>query len=122
MMGGDKIYWERLNLQNAAAGARSITEIQPQQTLSHQLEIAGELYELLLIPQTEYTWRFELPHLTLGLTIPSGFKLRLLTEDLQPFPDNKAVATTAIQSLIYICRIRIRRRHSLANRTLTIKL
>jgi hypothetical protein len=40
-----------------------------------------------------------LRHLTVGLTIPSGFKLRLLTEDLQPFPDNKAVATTAVESL-----------------------
>ncbi len=103
-------------------GARSITEIQPQQTLSRQLEIAGQLYELLLIPETEDTWRFELHHLTVGLSIPSGFKLRLLTEDLQPFPDNKAVATTAVQSLIYRCRIRTTRRHSLGNRTLTGKL
>ncbi|MBK1987752.1 DUF1822 family protein [Sphaerospermopsis aphanizomenoides BCCUSP55] len=91
--------WEKLNLQNAAAGARSVTETQPQQTLSRQLQIAGQLYELLITSQTEDTWRFELRHLTVGLTIPAGFKLRLLTEDLQTFPDNEAVATTAVESL-----------------------
>jgi Protein of unknown function (DUF1822) len=31
--------------------------------------------------------------------IPGGFKLRLLTEDLQSFPDNESVATTAIEVL-----------------------
>lgn len=91
--------WEKLNLQNATAGARSITETQPQQKLSRQLQIAGQLYELLLTSQPEDTWRFELRHLTVGFTIPAGFKLRLLTEDLQPFPNNEAVATTAVESL-----------------------
>ncbi|WP_413173657.1 DUF1822 family protein [Anabaena azotica] len=91
--------WEKLNLQNATAGARSTTATQPQQTLSRQLQIAGQLYELLLTSQPEDTWRFELRHLTVGLTIPAGFKLRLLTEDLQNFPDNEAVATTAVESL-----------------------
>ncbi|MBD2568492.1 DUF1822 family protein [Anabaena lutea] len=95
----ENIGWGKLNLEMGAASARSVTETQPQQTLFRQLEIAGQLYELLVIPQTEETWRFELRNLTIAATIPGGFKLRLLTEDLQPFPDNEAVATTAVQSI-----------------------
>ncbi|MBD2666622.1 hypothetical protein B6N60_02087 [Richelia sinica FACHB-800] len=90
--------WGKLNLEFGAAGARSVIENQPQQSISRQLAIAGQLYELSIIPQRE-TWRFELRHLTVGVNIPGGFKLRLLTEDLQPFPNNEAVATTAVESL-----------------------
>lgn len=35
----------------------------------------------------------------MGAAIPGGFKLRLLTEDLQPFPNNEDVATTAVELL-----------------------
>jgi hypothetical protein len=36
---------------------------------------------------------------TAKAAIPGGFKLRLLTEDLQPFPDNEDVATTTVELL-----------------------
>jgi hypothetical protein len=35
----------------------------------------------------------------MGARIPSGFKLRLLTEDLQDFENNEDVATTAVDHL-----------------------
>jgi hypothetical protein len=96
------IGWGRLDLQLSAVGARSVTQTQLQQPLSRQLAIAGQVYELLIIPQGEPAagvWRFELRHLTIGALIPGGFQLRLLTADLQPFPDNEAIATTATETL-----------------------
>lgn len=44
-------------------------------------------------------WRFELRHTIIGAAIPGGLKLRLLTEDLQPFPNNEDMATTAMEQL-----------------------
>ena len=44
-------------------------------------------------------WRFELRNAAISAAIPGGFKLRLLTEDLQPFPNNEDVATTAVEQL-----------------------
>ncbi|MDB9343812.1 DUF1822 family protein [Nodularia spumigena CS-586/05] len=94
--------WEKLNLQLSVAGARSVEERQPGVSLSRQLAIAGQSYELLITPQgqPETThWRFELRNTTIGAVIPGGFKLRLLTEDLQPFPQNEDIATTAVEKL-----------------------
>lgn len=94
--------WSKLNLQLSAAGARSVEETQPGVSLSRQLAIAGQLYELLITPQGEAEnphWRFELRNTTVGAAIPGGFKLRLLTEDLQPFPNNEDIATTAVEQL-----------------------
>ncbi|MBE9201162.1 MULTISPECIES: DUF1822 family protein [unclassified Nodularia (in: cyanobacteria)] len=94
--------WEKLNLQLSPAGARSIEERQPGVSLSRQLAIAGQLYELLITPQGQPDtthWRFELRNATMGAAIPGGFKLRLLTEDLQPFPNNEDIATTAVEQL-----------------------
>jgi Protein of unknown function (DUF1822) len=56
----------------------------------------------LVIPQGEPDapiWRFQLRNATVGAAIPGGFKLRLLTEDLQPFPNNEDIATTAVEQL-----------------------
>ncbi|MBD2344102.1 DUF1822 family protein [Anabaena subtropica] len=94
--------WGRLNLQLSAAGARSIEDRQPGVTLSRRLTIAGQLYELLITPQGEPEtpyWRFELRNANVGAAIPGGFKLRLLTEDLQPFPNNEDIATNAVEQL-----------------------
>ncbi|MBW4556087.1 MAG: DUF1822 family protein [Trichormus sp. ATA11-4-KO1] len=98
----EAIGWGKLNMQLSAAGARSAEEIPPGVTLSRQLAIAGQLYELLITPQGEPDapyWRFELRHTTVGAAIPGGFTLRLLTEDLQPFPNNEDTATTAVEQL-----------------------
>ncbi len=94
--------WEKINLQPNRAGARNVTENQPRVILSRQLAIAGQLYELVITPQGQPQithWRFELRHTIIGAAIPGGFKLRLLTEDLQPFPNNEDMATTAVEQL-----------------------
>lgn len=96
------IGWGRLNLQLSAAGAKSVEDRQPEVTLSRRLAIAGQLYELLITPQGEPDapyWRFELRNTIIGAAIPGGFKLRLLTEDLQAFPNNEDIATTAVEKL-----------------------
>jgi hypothetical protein len=99
----ENIGWGSLNLQLlSAASARSVEETQPQTILSRQLAIAGQTYELRIIPQTEgesSIWRFELRNTAVGAAIPGGFKLRLLTEDLQSFPNNEDIAITAVEQL-----------------------
>jgi hypothetical protein len=94
--------WESLNLNFSSAGARSLEQAQSNLVISRQLTIAGQLYELRIVPQideAETIWRFELNHTIPGAFIPNGFKLRLLTEDLQPFPDNEDIATTTSTQL-----------------------
>ncbi|BAZ08088.1 DUF1822 family protein [Calothrix sp. NIES-3974] len=94
--------WSRLQLQTGFAGARSLEQSQNTLILSRQLAIAGQSYELRIVPQThngERTWRFEFRNAIAGGAIPGGFKLRLLTEDLQPLPNNEDVATTATDLL-----------------------
>ena len=98
----ETIGWGRLNLQLSAAGARSVAAAQPQAMFSRQLAIAGQTYELSIIPQGEpedRIWRFQLRHTIVAAAIPGGFQLRLLTEDLQPFPNNEDIATTAVEQL-----------------------
>ncbi len=95
------IGWESLNMQ-LSAGARSTEASQEDVMLSRRLAIAGQFYQLCIVPQNrdEMTiWRFELRNAAVGGVIPGGFKLRLLTEDLQPFPNNEDVATTAVEQL-----------------------
>jgi hypothetical protein len=97
--------WERLELQAAPAGARSGEPTDPNainSVLTRSLTIAGQPYELQISPQgpaADRTWRFELRPTLLGGTIPGGFILRLLTEDLQPFEGNEAIATSPIDRL-----------------------
>ncbi|MBD2502034.1 DUF1822 family protein [Anabaena azotica] len=94
--------WGRWNLQLTGARARSVEDRQARVTLSRRLTIAGQLYELLITPQGEPDapfWRFELRNATVGAAVPGGFKLRLLTEDLQPFPNNEDIATNAVEQL-----------------------
>jgi hypothetical protein len=89
-------------MQLSVGGARSVEETQPQTILSRQLAIAGQTYELRIIPQTQgesTIWRFELRNAAVGAAIPGGFKLRLLTEDLQTFPNNEDIAITAVEQL-----------------------
>ena len=62
----------------------------------------GQIYELTITPQSQLNatiWYFELRNAAVGAAIPGGFKLRLLTEDLQPFPNNEDIATTAVEQL-----------------------
>ncbi|MBN3888099.1 MAG: DUF1822 family protein [Nostoc sp. JL31] len=98
----EAVGWGSFDLQLSAAGARGVEDTQPSTILSRRLAIAGQIYELLIRPQGEpdaTIWRFELRNAAIGAAIPGGFKLRLLTEDLQPFPNNEDVAATAVEQL-----------------------
>jgi len=99
-----EIGWRRIELQPGFAGARGVELTDDEAILSRQLQIAGQQYELQVFPLNNLepqTWRFKLQNSALGGIIPGGFKLRLLTEDLQPFEGNEDVALTA-QELLYI--------------------
>ena len=66
------------------------------------LVIAGQPYELRLFASprsAESTWRVELRSASANGRIPSGFTLRLLTEDLQSMANNEHTATTEIERL-----------------------
>ena len=85
---------------SADAGARSVDSQQTEMMLSRQLTIAGQSYQLFIVPiDAGTTWRFELQNAAIGGLIPGGFKLRLLTEDLQSFPGNEDVARAAVEKL-----------------------
>ncbi|AFY44904.1 DUF1822 family protein [Nostoc sp. PCC 7107] len=97
----ETIGWERWNLELSAA-SRSVGDRQTEVNISRRLAIAGQFYELTITPQGEpdsLYWRFELRNAIVGAAIPGGFKIRLLTEDLQPFPNNEDIATTAVEQL-----------------------
>ena len=94
---------ERSEVRLFSMGARGEESTAQEVILSRQLLIAGQHYELRVLPKSELEeniWRFELRSSTSGL-IPGGFKLRLLTEDLQAFENNEDVAATA-QDQLYI--------------------
>lgn len=98
----ENLGWGRLNLQLSAAGGKSGDDTPQAVVLSRQLAIAGQVYDFNIKPQgegEETVWRFELRNATVGAAIPGGFKLRLLTEDLQTFPNNEDIATTAVSQL-----------------------
>lgn len=87
------------------ATARSMRSV-PATGLLRQLTIAGETYSLEISPveddrrtETAQVWRFELRPVAPLQTIPAGFKLRLLTEDLQTFENNQDTAFSAVESL-----------------------
>ncbi|WP_413199245.1 DUF1822 family protein [Nostoc piscinale] len=93
--------WNYLDLETSL-GSRGIAQTNEPVILTRHLIIAGQNYELQVQSPGEITsgiWVIELQSLSLQGLIPSGFKLRLLTEDLQPFPDNECVADTATEKL-----------------------
>ena len=64
------------------------------------MAIANQPYELTILPLAEAGgWKFELCCLTPGCMIPTGFKLRLLTEDLEGFEGNEDIATEPVEKL-----------------------
>jgi len=95
-----QIGWQQVELQPSEARSRSLEPTSSSAVLSRQLAIAGQQYELRIIQQDpEQQWRFELRNTTAGALIPGGFKLRLLTEDLQDFENNEDTATAAVEQL-----------------------
>jgi hypothetical protein len=84
--------WQLREFNLAGVGVRSFTT-----GIAKPLIIAGQTYELRVFPlgpTSDRTWRFELRSTPPGSQIPTGFKLRLLTEDLQPMENNEDTATT----------------------------
>ena len=94
--------WQQFALQTAWEGARGGGATATPSILSRQLTICGQAYELRVLPLSDAEaniWRFELRNTTLAGAIPGGFKLKLLTEDLQPFENNEDVALEAVDRL-----------------------
>ncbi|MEH1945670.1 MAG: DUF1822 family protein [Nostoc sp.] len=91
--------WEKREFVVVPTGMRSA---EPVLGLSRQIKVAEQTYELRIFPKSaseDYVWRFELRSTTLDGQIPAGFKLRLLTEDLQAFENNQDTATTPVDML-----------------------
>ncbi|MBD2326652.1 DUF1822 family protein [Alkalinema sp. FACHB-956] len=91
--------WQQVDLQFATVGARGHGE-DPSETVAfaRQLTIAGQSYELQITPLDDFL-RFELRNTNSGGLIPGGFRLTLLTEDLEMFEGNQALAESAIEAL-----------------------
>jgi hypothetical protein len=82
--------WRSLEFRPVQIGVRNTNR-----GVARQLVIAGDRYEFSVTPIEDFkgrSWRFELRRLA-GDQIPASFRLRLLTEDLQPFECNEDVAT-----------------------------
>jgi hypothetical protein len=97
--------WGKIELQSNFAGARGFRDAGSTSTLPtlvRRLTIGGQEYDLGVKPQgnlQDRVWRFELRHVSEAEVIPVGTKLRLLTEDLQPFDGNQVQATTPVDKL-----------------------
>jgi hypothetical protein len=95
--------WRQIELSFSTEGSRgaaTVDAVVPAFGLAKKLAIAGQAYELKILPLEEAgAWRFELCCLTPGCMIPAGFKLRLLTSELQNFDDNEDLATEAVPNL-----------------------
>lgn len=93
--------WGRVDYQIGAAAARSTEVTNPTAAVSRQITIADQRYELQVAPVdlAANIWRFELSSLTSTGLIPTGFTLRLLTEDLQPFTGNEDTAVSPVDRL-----------------------
>lgn len=99
---GRELGWTKIDFFPSWQGARGLKNSSPSVCLSRQLTIAGQDYELRVLPLStpqQSIWRFELRNLAIGALIPGGFKLRLLTEDLRSFANNEDIATTAVEQL-----------------------
>ena len=99
---GQSLGWEQISFQPSLASARGAGENLSLTLLSRSLNIANQRYELRVLPldrEGMRVWRFELRSLSVGGLIPAGFKLKLLTEDLQPFEGNEDSANTAVEQL-----------------------
>lgn len=103
----EEIGWREIEFQPSVVGARGVTLASEDETtltkpaFARQINIAEIPYELKILPLDVEAgiWGFELRSLLLGGNIPPGFKLELLTEELEPFEGNTDIATTAVEKL-----------------------
>jgi hypothetical protein len=92
-----QVGWQSRVGNLAGTGVRSL-----QTGLAKPLTILGEAYELRVFPMGQSggaIWRIELRSGRSEGIIPDGFKLRLLTEDLQMMDNNEDQAMTAVDHL-----------------------
>ncbi len=92
-----QIGWETQTMEPNLVLARG-TDLRTSKGFLRRLSIAGRSYELRIFPKGTDLWRFEL-HSASTQPIPRGFKLRLLAEDLSPFPHNEDLAVIEIDRL-----------------------
>ena len=94
--------WRQIEFQPSLVGARSAAMAGDTAIgIAKQLTISNQPYELKILPVVGEVgeWRFELRSLALGGMIPTGFKLKLLTETKEAFPGNEIVATEPVEQL-----------------------
>lgn len=94
--------WELRQFTALPSGMRSRESQTSILGLSRQILIADHTYELRVFPKgnpEEQIWRFELRNANPENMIPVGLQLKLLTEDLQSFPNNEDTATTPVENL-----------------------
>ncbi|NJM24099.1 MAG: DUF1822 family protein [Richelia sp. SM1_7_0] len=94
--------WVQREFSAVSLGMRSQDSQASNQGFSRELLIAGNTYELRVFLKgdvEEQIWRFELRSIKLDSLIPVGFKLRLLTENLQEFANNQDSAIEAVEML-----------------------
>ena len=101
--------WRQIEFKPSVVGARGTATatptndaaVTPKVALAKQITIADNPYEFKILPlnSQEGIWGFELRSLILGGTIPAGFKLKLLTEDLESFEGNEDIATNNVEQL-----------------------
>ncbi len=91
--------WATIDTQ-AFAGARG-SDVAELPTIVRRLTINSQQCELQVMPQgniRDRIWRFELRSCN-GELLPTGVKLRLLTEDLQPFEGNEVEVRNSSESI-----------------------
>lgn len=92
--------WRQIDFKPNMIGARGVKEaVVSQLAFAKQLTIAGQPYELKIIPLESDNWGFELRSIALGAMIPTGFTLRLITAERESFPGNEAIAKTPVEML-----------------------
>lgn len=82
----------------AVACAKGIDSSSGNRDFNRSLRIAELMYTLQVILEAENTYRFRLTGVE-GY-VPRGFTLRLLTEDLRPFPHNEVTALENTTELV----------------------
>ena len=93
--------WSRKELILVPVGMRRAETVLG---IVRELIIVDNPYEFRIFPTFQgdnLVWRFELQSTIPKGQIPAGFKMRLLTEDLQPFENNEDIAQAPVD-LLYL--------------------
>jgi Protein of unknown function (DUF1822) len=108
-----EIGWQLSMVEPESAQAREASSQQNEAILIRSFMIDDQPFELRIIPRGSGVWRFALHPKLWNQRIPEGLKLRLLTEDLQTFPNNEDEAEFATEQLYIDVEIGIDSREGL---------